>query len=75
MNRLIPIILASSLFLGGTALAQQIDPPSLDLDVGPGDIEAAIAEDVRRCRDESLNSTRDCLIAEESATRKPSRTL
>ncbi len=58
MNRLLPIIL--SLFLGGTALGQQSDPPSLDLDVGP-----AIAEDVRRCRDESLNSTRDCLIAEE----------
>ncbi len=34
MNRLLPIIL--SLFLGGTALGQQSDPPSLDLDVGPG---------------------------------------
>ena len=44
MNRLLPIILASSLFLGGTALAQQIDPPSLQLDVGPDDIDAAIAE-------------------------------
>ena len=44
MNRLLPIILASSLVLGGTALAQQIDPPSLQLDLDPDDLDAAIAE-------------------------------
>lgn len=52
MKRLLPIIVLGPLFLGGAALAQsitgfsmpefevaQIDPPSLDLDVGPSDID------------------------------------
>ena len=44
MKRLFPIIVLGPLVLGGTALAQQIDPPSLQIDVGPGDIDVAIAE-------------------------------
>ena len=49
MNRLLPIILASSLFLGGTALAQSIELPDLpDLpgipEAGTTDIAAVIAE-------------------------------
>lgn len=44
MKRLFPIIVLGPLFLSGAVLAQQIDPPSLELDVGPGDIDVAIAE-------------------------------
>ncbi len=47
MNRLLPIILASSLFLGGTALAQTIESPSL----------SGLAEAITGAVSDALSST------------------
>ncbi len=47
MNRLLPIALASSLFLGGTALAQSVEPPSL----------SALAESITGAVSDALSST------------------
>ena len=52
MNRLFPIILASSLFLGGTALAQTIEPPSLSglAEAITGAVSDALSDTRRRSR-------------------------